>query len=166
MGNQNGKSEMFTVRPIGTVHADGGEFYLEIDEPYRPALKLLDEWSHVMVVWWADQADAEEYRALTQCELPYAQGTVAGIFATRSQARPNPLAITNAALLGVDEENGIVRLAYIDAEDGTPLVDLKPYVPMSDRIRDAKYASWFEGFPECCEDAAEFFAEHEVDFGD
>jgi tRNA-Thr(GGU) m(6)t(6)A37 methyltransferase TsaA len=166
MSNQNGNSETYTVKPIGTIHADKGEFYVEVFEPYRPALKLLDEWSHVMVLWWADQVDTDEARSITEAELPYAPGTIAGIFATRSPARPNPLTVTNAAMLGIDEEAGIIRLAYIDAEDGTPLVDIKPYVPMSDRIRDAKYASWFEGFPEYYEDAAEFFATHEVDFGD
>jgi tRNA (Thr-GGU) A37 N-methylase len=66
----------------------------------------------------------------------------------------------------VDAAKGIVRLAYIDAFDGTPVVDLKPYIPISDRVRDVRVADWAADWPEWMEDAAAYFAEHEVDFGE
>jgi tRNA (Thr-GGU) A37 N-methylase len=61
----------------------------------------------------------------------------------------------------VDEENGVIDLAYIDAFDGTPIVDIKPYLPMSDRVISAEYPEWLEGFPASMEEAAEFFSDPE-----
>ncbi len=160
--------ETYEIHPIGTVHCveERGEFSLEIFEAHRPALKLLDQFSHVHVFWWFDQLDNEEARSITQAELPYARGTIAGMFACRGPARPNPIALTTTAILGVDEEQGIVRLAWIEAMNGTPVVDLKPYIPSSDRVRDFKVAAWCEDWPEWMEDAGEYFAEHAVDFGE
>jgi tRNA-Thr(GGU) m(6)t(6)A37 methyltransferase TsaA len=156
----------YHLRPIGHVRQSEGMFRLKILPPYRPALKGLGEFSHVHVIWWADQHDNDADRAIMQADLPYAPGTIAGMFACRSPLRPNPIAITTMLMLDVDEANGVVTLPWIDARDGTPVLDLKPYIPISDRIRDVHMASWLEGWPVWMEDAAAFFAEHEVDFGD
>ncbi len=56
------------------------------------------------------------------------------MFAARSPERPNPIAVSNAAIAYVDEEKGVVGLYWIDALDGTPVLDLKPYTPGIDRI--------------------------------
>ncbi|NDJ77350.1 MAG: SAM-dependent methyltransferase [Chloroflexi bacterium] len=153
----------YELRPIGTVRASKGTFRLEIEAPFRPALKELGQFSHVMIFWWAHEVDTDEYRAITQADLPYAPGVNAGIFACRSQARPNPIGLTTMAILNVDEEAGIVELPWIDAIDGTPILDLKPYIPMADRIRDVQQAEWLKDWPMWMEDAAAFFAEHDVD---
>ena len=57
-----------------------------------------------------------------------------GIFATRAPLRPNPIALSTAEVLDIDQANGILRLAYIDALDGTPVLDIKPYTPSLDRV--------------------------------
>jgi tRNA (Thr-GGU) A37 N-methylase len=69
-------------------------------------------------------------------------------------------------MLDVDEDRGIVQLPYIDAFDGTPLLDIKPYVPISDRIRDYRVAPWLEEWPEWMEDAAEFYEKAGDIFGE
>lgn len=168
MKSDNGKPKTFQLHPIGTVHASDEEqsYTVQIDAPYRPALKQLDQFSHVMIFWWADKMDTEKYRRVMTTELPYAPGVEAGVFACRSEFRPNPIAITTMMLLDVDVENGTVVLPYIDAFDGTPVLDLKPYIPISDRIRDFKVAEWIADWPEWMEDAGEFFAQHAVDFGE
>ena len=56
---------------------------------------------------------------------------------------------------------GTVDLAYIDAYDGTPVLDIKPYLPMSDRVMSAEYPDWLQGFPDSMEEAAEFFSDPE-----
>ena len=156
----------YKLATIGTVRQDDNGFVLEIDENYRPALKEMKQFSHIHVLWWADRLDTPEYRNILQADLPYARGTTAGVFACRSEYRPNPIGVTICPVLDVDEQNCVVHLAYIDALDGTPVLDLKPYIPISDRIRDVKVAEWLEDWPEWMEDAAEYFAEHAVDFGE
>lgn len=155
----------YLLKPIGYITAREGEFTLHIDAPYRAALKGLSEFSHVIVFWWAHGLDNPEDRMVLQTPLPYAPGLEAGVFASRSPARPNPIAITTMPHMGIDEAAGTVSLPWIDAEDGTPLIDLKPYIPISDRIRDVRMASWLKDWPMWMEDAGEFFATHEVDLG-
>lgn len=168
MSNDSDKPRIYHLKPIGRVHASDEEqrYILQIDEPYRAGLKQLDQFSHVMILWWADKMDTEQYRKITTTELPYAPGVEAGVFACRSEYRPNPIAVTSMALISIDIENGIVVLPWIDAFDGSPVFDLKPYIPISDRIRDYKVAEWLADWPEWMEDAEVYFAEHETDFGE
>ncbi len=158
--------DSYEIKPIGVIYASGQGAALELLPPYRPGLRQLDQFSHVLVFWWADQHDTPEDRNGVQCELPYARGTTAGVFACRSEYRPNPIAVTTCPILDVDEDRGLVTLPWIDAFDGTPLLDLKPYIPISERIRDVRVASWFADWPEWMEDAAEFFSKAKVDFGE
>ncbi len=153
-------TQTYEIRPIGHTRVSEGEFYrLEILKPFRPALKLLDQFSHVMVFWWANQHDNVADRNRMQTEPSYAPETEAGVFACRAPFRPNPILLTTCPLLSVDEENGVVELAWIDTFDGTPIVDLKPYIPVSDRIRDVKVADGLADWPEWVEDGETFSAE-------
>ena len=164
----NNDSPTYKLRPIGYVHASDadGSYILEIDEAYRPALKEMDQFSHVMIFWWADKMDTKDKRNIMTTELPYAPGVESGVFACRSEYRPNPIAVTTMMVIDVDVKKGIVILPWIDAFDGTPILDLKPYIPVSDRIRDYKVADWLTDWPEWMEYAAEYFAEHATDFGE
>ena len=140
--------EAYQVYPIGYVRRSGGDVYLEILEPFRPALRQLNHFSHVMVFWWADRHDNERSRTIMQTEPPYASGKLTGVFATRAEYRPNPIAMTTCKVLKVDEENGTVRIANIDAYDGTPVVDLKAYFPVCDRVKEATIPEWLSDWPE------------------
>ena len=139
--------ETFEVRTIGHVRRDedSGDVRLEILEPFRPALKQLDKFSHVIAVWWADQHDNEEDRKHLQTRPPYAEDHLTGIFATRAEYRPNPIATTTCRILGMEEESGIIRVKNIDAYDGTPILDLKAYFPVLDRVKKAHIAEWLGG---------------------
>lgn len=147
----------FDLHQIGVVRAGAEGFVLEIDEAYRPALTGLGGYSHINVLWWADQVDEPMLREVTVAEQPYKNAPAAiGIFATRSPVRPNPISLTAAQLLSIDAAAGLVRIAYIDADDGSPVIDLKPYVPATDRVRDAKYPEWAASWPQWYEDSATF----------
>jgi len=115
----------FEMVPIGYARVSDEGSYLEILEPYRPALKQLDKFSHLMTFWWADQHDNDMSRSMMRCRPPYAEEHESGVFATRAEYRPNPIAMTTSRILSVDEEKGIVQLTWLDAFDGTPIVDLK-----------------------------------------
>lgn len=161
------KQDSYQLIPIGEVQVseEKGLYHLQIYEPYRPALKEMERFSHILIFWWANKMDTEELRSIMTTELPYAPGVEAGVFACRSEYRPNPICITTMMILDVDEKNGKVVLPWIDAHDGTPIVDIKPYIPISDRIRDFSVADWASDWPEWMEEADAYFAEHETDFG-
>ena len=94
-------------------------------------------------------------------DLPNTPDVKSGVFPNRSQAQPNPITITIAYLLNVDEESGPVDLAYIDAFDCTPMVDINPYLLMSALVLSVKYPDWMEGFPDSMEEAVDFFSDPE-----
>jgi tRNA (adenine37-N6)-methyltransferase len=149
---------------IGEVRADDarGYYALEIAPPYREGLIALSEFGRIQVLWWAHGMDDAKMRGVLSCELPYAAGKRAGVFACRAEYRPNPVDLSSCAITAVAEEEGIVVLDYIDAVDGTPIVDIKPYIPVCDRARDFKVPPWFRPWPQWIEDGAAFFARAEA----
>ena len=155
------KNVTFQLNPIGTIRRNGDQIQIEIKEPYRPALKQLDHFSHVMVFWWAERFDTDEYRQLLQTEPPYAQGHVHGLFSTRAPYRPNPIAMTTCKLLAMDEEAGTLQVADIDAFDGTHVVDLKAYYPVTDRVQACHIPEWLAGWPEWMPETGIGLEEHE-----
>jgi tRNA-Thr(GGU) m(6)t(6)A37 methyltransferase TsaA len=137
-----------TVFPIGFVRRTDSGLLLEIDEEYRPGMKQLDKFSHLMVLWWADKHDNKNSRSTFQCEPPYAEGHLTGVFASRAEYRPNPIAITTTKIHDVDIENGIIKVGDIDASDGTPILDLKAYFPVTDRVQNVTIPDWLSDWPE------------------
>lgn len=147
----------YQVSPIGQVATDPEGFVLQIAPECRAALEGLEAFSHIQVLWWSHHLDAPEYRSVLVAERPYRNAPAElGIFATRSPLRPNPICLSTAVLLGVDLENGLVSVAWIDAEDGTPILDIKPYHPSSDRVRDVQLPEWCRHWPEWYEESDEF----------
>ncbi len=161
------KEKEFKIKPIGYVRVESdnpieARFYLDIKEQYRSALKELNKFSHVMVFWWAHNNDTEEIRNQKNwCTTPpYGENAPeTGIFATRAEYRPNPIALTTASIEKVDEKTGIVKVQGMDAFDGTPIVDLKAYFPICDRIRDCHIAPWLKDWPEWQEDGIVWWQE-------
>jgi tRNA (adenine37-N6)-methyltransferase len=148
------------IAPIGEVRADDsrGRYVLEIFEGYREGLKGLGGFGRVHVLWWAHGVDEPGHRGNLVCELPYAKGVECGIFACRAQYRPNLVDMTACGIIEVREKEGVVVLDYIDAVEGTPVIDIKPYIPVCDRSRDIRVPAWFRSWPEWIEDGAAFFS--------
>ena len=71
-----------------------------------------------------------------------------GVFATRAEYRPNPIGLTVVEILEINHESGIIKVKNIDAFDKTPIIDLKAYFPVCDRVQEAKIPSWITGWPE------------------
>ena len=138
----------FEINAIGSVNQEGGKATIQIDEAYKDALKGLEGFSHVYVLFWADRYADEEHRATRVVPLPYAEGIESGVFANRSPVRPNPILISLCALQAVDEDAGTVQVNAIDAFDGTPVLDLKPYYPVTDRVQDASIPAYLKDWPD------------------
>jgi tRNA (adenine37-N6)-methyltransferase len=152
------------IEAIGEVRADDAKGYyaLEIAAGYREGLIGLSEFGRIQVLWWAHGMDDAKMRATLSCELPYAKGKRAGVFACRAEYRPNPVDLSSCGIAEVRESEGLVVLDYIDAVDGTPILDIKPYIPVCDRARAFKVPVWFREWPEWIEEGAAFFARAEA----
>ena len=101
----------------------------------------LDAWSHVQVIWWFDQNDTPEKRAVLQVRpRGNPQNPLTGVFATRSPMRPNLIALSLCKILAVKENT--VEIDSIDAFDATPVIDLKPYAPGLDAAAEVRVPDW------------------------
>lgn len=145
------------LNSIGTIRTSKGECRLELKPEYAGALTALEGFSHIQVLWWFDRCDDAQSRATLTVQKPYAHGpALLGTFATRSPQRPNPIALSCAEVTQVDREAGTVRLGWIDAEDGSPLLDVKPYVPALDRVANPAVPAWCAHWPDSLEASADF----------
>ena len=141
----------FTMRPIARIHSDfAGKFgvprqsglaealeALVVFEPeYRDpaALRGLEGFSHVWLIWVFDRAAREGWSPTVR--PPRLGGNARlGVFATRSPFRPNPIALSAVALAGIEktrEFGTVLRVRGADLMDGTPILDVKPYLPYAD----------------------------------
>lgn len=144
----------FRISTIGTVRTIGKKRYLQIDAAYIPGLTNLKGFSHLQVLWWAHLADNPEDRdTLLVDELFRGGPEQLGIFATRSPARPNPIMISTINVTEIDLERGLIQTPFIDAEDGTPVLDIKPYFPMQ-RVKNPIVPAWCRHWPAWQEDSA------------
>lgn len=124
--------------PHQPTAARESEGTLEIDPAYRGGLADLATFQRLWILFLFDRSDGWAPKV-----RPPRGGPKRGVFATRSPDRPSAIGMTNVAVLGVDEEAGTVRVQGIDLLDRTPIVDLKPYLPMVDAWPDAGHG-WLE----------------------
>lgn len=122
--------------PIQPSGAAGIEGRIELLPEYAAGLKDLDGFSHLIVLY--------HFHRVTRAELivtPFLDQRQHGVFATRAPTRPNPIGLSILKLTGI--RGNVLDVENIDILDGTPLLDLKPYVPAFDRIEQAS-SGWLE----------------------
>ncbi len=155
----------FTVKQIGKVWANGGECRIVLEPEYASAMQGLNGFSHVNVLWWFSGCDNDEMRKSLTEESPYKTAPpILGTFATRSPMRPNPIALSCAQIIYIDHGSTTIGLAWIDAEDGSPVLDIKPYTPSLDRVESPGVPHWCAHWPKSCEESGSFDWEHEFKF--
>lgn len=111
-----------------------------IDSQLAEALDGLDEFSHIIVIYWMHQATDSQKMAVKVHPRGRQDISPVGLFASRSPYRPNPLGKTTVRLL--ERRGNILRVGGLDAIDGTPVVDIKPYIPDYDSASDATAPEW------------------------
>jgi tRNA (adenine37-N6)-methyltransferase len=138
----------YEIRAIGYVerHDEGGSC-LHVFEPYRACLVGLDGFGHAQVLWWFSDCGDERSRATTTVDPPFDAPTL-GVFASRAPTRPNPIALSTVAIRGVDVGRGVLEIGAIDAADGSPLIDIKPYLPHYGRVRAPVVPAWAADWPD------------------
>jgi len=138
------------VKPIGTIHtpfktkdecpiqfnASGAVGTVVLDDEYAPALKDIEAFSHFYLLYLFDRAG----EVLMQ-RKPFLDDETHGVLATRHPARPNPIGLSIVKLLSVDGTT--LTVENVDVLDGTPLIDIKPYLPKFDHVEGASNG-WVE----------------------
>jgi tRNA (adenine37-N6)-methyltransferase len=127
--------------PIQPVGARGILGHIEVAPTFAAGLKDLEGFSHVIVLYHLHRINGFELLV-----RPFLDTKDHGIFATRSPKRPNAIGLSVLELAGVEMDGavGVVRLRNVDILDGTPVLDIKPYVPAFDAW-DAERIGWFAG---------------------
>lgn len=149
--------ENFTVTSIGRVLNDENGMRIVLEKEVIPALTHMEGFGYLHVLWWFHQNDNDRSRHKLTESRPYKNSPdILGTFATRSPERPNPIALTCAYVTDIDCENGILTLAYIDAENGTPVLDIKPYTPSFDRVENPIVPQWCSHWPNSVESSGDF----------
>lgn len=146
----------YRLVPIGRALQTADGPVIEMAPAYRPGLAGLEGFRWIVVQWFADQAGQVGEPSLI-LSSPYRHGPdKLGVFATRAPLRPNPLCVSVAALLSVEANAGIVRLGWIDCDDGTPVLDIKPYQASLDRVERPEPPAWCAAWPKSVETAGSF----------
>jgi tRNA-Thr(GGU) m(6)t(6)A37 methyltransferase TsaA len=125
-------SDRIQVCPVGVVRRQGLDedvndvslvSKIVIDEEYADGLAGIEDWSHLHVIFWMDKISEEKKTLLCPGNEP--DMPTVGIFATRAPVRPNPIGLTLVEL--VRREGNVLVVKGLDALDGTPVLDIKPY---------------------------------------
>ena len=139
------------MRPIGTIHtpftdpvgmpiqppgAVGVTGTVEVFDEYRAGLKDLDGFSHIVLVYAFHRSEG-----CTLHVVPFMDTEPRGLFATRAPKRPNPIGLSVVRLDRIDE--GRLTVGNVDMLDGTPLLDIKPFVPDFDSPSPVR-TGWME----------------------
>ncbi len=150
---------------IGSIINQEGTMAIQVLPEYREALTEIDGFRHLQILWWFDGCDNAQSRSTLIENEPYKKGPMRiGIFATRAPGRPNPIALTTVYVTHVDHEKGIIFVAYLDAFDNSPVLDIKPYTPSLDRVENPSVPAWCSHWPHCCEDSGDFDWSEEFNF--
>jgi tRNA (adenine37-N6)-methyltransferase len=113
-----------------------GTSQIELLPEYAEALAGIEAASHLLLLYWLNEADRSALRAPTRVD-----GCVRGVFANRAPTRPNPIAIAAVKLLGREGQTLVV--SGLDCVDRTPLLDIKPYVRALDSVPEA-HLDWMK----------------------
>jgi tRNA (adenine37-N6)-methyltransferase len=125
--------------PIQAALADGVAGTVEVLPEFAAGLRDLDGFERVWLVYWFDRASPAKLTV-----KPYLDTRERGLFATRAPARPNPLGLSAVRLVRV--EGNVLHVEGVDMLDGTPLLDIKPYVPDFDVFKAGR-VGWFADIP-------------------
>jgi len=125
--------EKMPIQPAGAAGVTGT---VEVLEEYRSGLQDLDGFSHLILLYHFHRSPGCRLRV-----VPFLDTEPRGVFATRAPSRPNPIGLSVVRLERI--EDGVLHILDVDILDGTPLLDIKPYVPSFDAEGEVK-TGWLE----------------------
>ena len=127
---------------IGIVEKGGEqEARIRVFREFYAGLKSIEEFSHLIILYWIHLRDNKEERStLVVFPKQHAVKVKTGVFACRSPSRPNPIGLCVVELLKV--EKCVLTVKNLDAFEGSPIIDIKPYISRADSIPNARVPKW------------------------
>ena len=133
--------DRFYIFPVGVIKKENKNVRIEVFEEYRDALLRLDDFSHITVCYWFHENDTPEKRKTMQVHpRKNTQNPLSGVFATHSPLRPNLIAISICKILSI--KGTTIFIEKIDAIDGSPVIDIKCFIPSRELASDIKVPDW------------------------
>ena len=134
-------SRKFYLKSVGIIRKADEKVWVEIFDEYQDALLGLEGFSHIYVLYWFDQNDsAEKRRTLQVHPRKDPANPLTGVFATHSPQRPNLIALTLCKIESILGNK--IKIEEIDAYDGSPVIDIKCYIPASVKDADVRLPDW------------------------
>jgi tRNA-Thr(GGU) m(6)t(6)A37 methyltransferase TsaA len=134
-------SDKFQIYPVGFIRKQDKAVIINIYHEYVNGLLGLDQFSHIEVCYWFHKNDTKGKRDVLQVHpRGDRENPLTGVFATRSPLRPNLIGMSVCRILSINEN--IINIDKIDAFNGSPVVDIKPYIPRIDSVSDAVTPGW------------------------
>lgn len=131
----------FYIFPVGTIKKLGESTRLEIFEKYTDALLGLEDFSHIKVLYWFHENDSPDKRAILRVHPRKNENNpLQGVFATHSPVRPNLIAISICRILNIN--GNAIEIDEIDAFDGSPVIDIKCFIPGATSKSDVRVPDW------------------------
>jgi len=131
----------FHMVPIGTIHKTDAKTWIEIEAPYLPAMDGLEGFSHINVFFWFHENDHPDGRRMLKVHPRKDDANpLTGVFATHSPLRPNLIGMTLCRILSVAPPQ--IAIDRIDALDGTPVLDIKCFIPSSRTFENLRLPDW------------------------
>ncbi|MCI5651377.1 MAG: tRNA (N6-threonylcarbamoyladenosine(37)-N6)-methyltransferase TrmO [Ruminococcus bromii] len=112
-----------------------------LNEEYHSGLKGLEDFTHVIILYYLDKAAYQKEKHLQRRPQNREDMPLVGIFSQRGKDRPNQIGMTSVRIVSVD--GAALTVKGLDAIDGTPVLDIKPYYPVYDK-KDAKVPEWVD----------------------
>jgi tRNA-Thr(GGU) m(6)t(6)A37 methyltransferase TsaA len=131
----------YTIYPVGVIRKTETAAWIEIFEPYRDALLGLEGFSHIHVLFWFHENDTPELRRTLQVHPRKNDANpLTGVFATHSPMRPNLIGLSRCRITRIDGSR--VAIDAIDARDGSPVIDIKCFIPDDQPLTDVHLPEW------------------------
>ncbi len=124
--------------PYQPLDTDKGEFYISINKQYVEGLNELRKFKYIYVIYYAHRITRKIEMTISP---PWVEGKTVGVFSSRSPARPNPIGLSIVCIKNITGNR--IYTSGLDVFDGTPLLDIKPYIKDLDNKPDANYG-WIE----------------------
>jgi tRNA-Thr(GGU) m(6)t(6)A37 methyltransferase TsaA len=140
-GNRGTMVDRFTIYPVGLIRKKDDTAWIEIFAEYREAMLGLAGFSHIHVFFWFHENDTAELRRTLQVHpRKDSSNPLTGVFATHSPKRPNLIGLTRCRIRGV--EGSRIAIDAIDARDGSPVIDIKCFIPDAQPLADVRLPDW------------------------